>query len=230
MASSNNACYTATMRQPGQHHRVLVATALAFAFASASIVPVHSQARSIYGAGIDGEAALVRLVDAGASAALSVRIGGIVLSTTKTGDSTSYRPVAPDIYMITYAGKRLEFLPETGSWYTIVATSHSLLVFTDEKHLDPARAQLYFYNITQAALELRTADGSARVLGPLPPGSSAQVAVNPIAVSLAAYGEGKKAGSDIELRLDRGSSYSVFTHDSPSGTGSFLVKAVASAE
>ncbi len=216
------------MRQLGLHHRII--TALAFAFALAPIVPVHPQSRSIYGAGVDEDAALVRLVDAGASTALSLRVGGIVLSTSKAGDSTPYRPVAPDIYMLSYAGKRLEFLPETGLWYTIVATSRSLLVLTDEKHLDASRAQLYFYNLAQANLELRTADGSVRVLGPLSAGSSAQVAVNPITASLAAYCDGKKAGADIELRLDRGSSYSVFSHDSPSGIRSFLVKAVASAE
>jgi hypothetical protein len=79
-------------------------------------------------------------------------------------------------------------------------------------------------------MELKTADGSTKVLGPLAAGSSAQAAVNPVTVKLAAYGDGKKAGADIGFRLERGSSYSVFTHDSPAGIRTFSVKAAASTE
>jgi alginate O-acetyltransferase complex protein AlgF len=203
---------------------------MALLLAIAALSPAHPQSRSIYGGGVDEDAALVRLVDAGAASPVSVRIGGITLSVAGAGDSTPYRPVAPDIYMLTYAGRRFEFLPETGGWYTIVAASRSLLVLSDEKHLDAARAQLYFYNLAQAPLELRTADGSTRVLGPLAAGSSAQASVNPITVKLAAYGDMKKAGADIDFRLERGSSYSVFTHDSPAGIRTFAVKAAASTE
>jgi len=204
---------------------------LAITFAMSVTTQLWSQSRSIYGSGVDEAAVLVRLVDAGAPANTRMRIGPLTMTATGPGSVTPYRPTVADIYTLSYGGKRYEFMPESGGYYSIVATAKTLFVFTDAKHLDPARCQLYFYNASATGdLELKTADGSTKVLGPCAPGSSAQVAVNPVLVSLATFSGIKKLGPDLAPRLERGVSFSVFAYDSSSGTEAFLVKAVVSAE
>jgi len=204
---------------------------LATVFALASTLPLWAQSRSIYGSGVDEAAVLVRLVNTGAPVETKLRIGALTLNATAPGSSTPYRPTVADIYTLSFGGKRYEFMPESGGYYSIVITAKSLLLFTDQKHLDPARAQLYFYNVTATkGLELKTADGATKALGPCDSGVSAQIAVNPVQVQFAVYSGSKKLGADIAPKLERGASFSVFAFDDPAGVQAFLIKATVSAE
>lgn len=222
MASTGSSCYTPRMhmiRHDLQRFVALTTGILALtAMASA-------QSRSIYGGGVDEETAMVRLVDAGAAGAVELRLGAVSLATVAPGDATPYRQTVPDIHVITYLGKRYEFMPEPGTFYTLAALADRLLVFEDVRHVDPARAQVYFYNLGANAAELMTADGSSTVAGPCPAGSSAQVAVNPIRITVAAYASRTRLGEPVALRLERGASYSVFACAGPVGPAVFAVKA-----
>ncbi|TFG81276.1 MAG: hypothetical protein E4H20_10145 [Spirochaetales bacterium] len=108
----------------------------------------------------------------------------------------------------------------------MVALATTLVILRDERHVDPARAQLYFYNMASGAeTELKTANGKTGVLDRIAFGTSTQVAVNAVTVTLAAYRSGVKLGGDLELRMTRGSSYSFFLADGPSGPRTFAVTA-----
>jgi len=222
MASAGGSCYTPAMRARTLLTGARAALAAALVLAAA---PAMAQSRSIYGGGVDADAALVRLVDAGAPGEVELWLGAETLKAGALGEATPYRAVVADVYMLGYLGKRYEFMPEPGSLYTVAATAGGLVVLEDERHDDPARAQLYFYNLGAAPAELRTADGSVLVAGPCAPGGSAQVAVNPVQVGLAAYSGGAKAGEPLRLRLERGASYSVFVYPGSSGPAAFSVKA-----
>ncbi|PKL26089.1 MAG: hypothetical protein CVV47_02870 [Spirochaetae bacterium HGW-Spirochaetae-3] len=199
--------------------------ALAIVVAASAATPASAQSRSIYGGGVDEEAVLVRLVDAGAAEAVTLRLGAVSLSTSAPGDATPYRQIAADIYMLTYLGERYEFLPEPGSFYTIAALDDRLEILSDVKHVDPARAQLYFYNLSPAAAELKTGDGSVSVAGPCPSDSSAQAPVNPVRITLAVFAGGTRLGEPVSLRLERGASYSIFAYGKPGNIDSFSIKA-----
>jgi len=200
--------------------RIALATGLLALAAVAS-----AQSRSIYGGGVDEAAAMVRLVDVGAVGPVVLRLGAVELEADAPGDSTPYRQAVADIYVLTYRGRRYEFMPEPGTYHTVAASADRLTVLEDVKHVDPARSQVYFYNFGRGEAALMTADGSSPVAGPCPAGSSAQAAVNPVRVTLSAFADGARRGGAIELRLERGSSYSVFAYDGGSGPAAFAVKA-----
>lgn len=226
MASEGTPCYTPLMR-PSRH---ALGTAIALALAVTAVSRPGAQSRSIYGAGLDEGAAMVRLVNAGAPAPASVSVGAAELVAARPGDATPYRQAAPDIYMLGDGTSALEFLPEPGGWYTIVASPSGLVVFSDQRHRDPAKAQLYLYNLSRAPVELRTADGSTKALGPVQSAASAQVAVNAVKIALAVYSGGAKKAGDLPIVLERGASYAVFAWEGAAGLSSFIVKARAAAE
>lgn len=226
MASEYSPCYTRRMRPSV----TALGTAIALALALTAPTCPSAQSRSVYGAGLDEGAAMVRLVNAGAPGPARLSVGAVELSAKKPGDASPYRPAVPDIYMLGEGKAAVEFLPEPGGWYTIAAGPLGLAVFQDERHRDPAKAQLYLYNLTKAPVELKTADGKAKALGPVQPGSSGQVAVNAVKIALAAFSPGGKLGTDLALTLERGASYSVFAGEGPGGPVSFAVKASAASE
>jgi len=189
-------------------------------------LPCFAQAGSLYGASVEESAILVRVLNAGAPGPVTLQVGAQKLVAQAAGQASPYRPIAADIYMLGYLGKSWEFLPDTGSYYTIVAGPSGLTFFKDVRHGDATRAQLYFYNLgSSGTAELRTADGSITLVAALPPGESAQVAVNPVSVSVAAFRSGKKAGDGISLRLVRGSSCAIVLVDLAGSPRAFLVEA-----
>lgn len=193
-------------------------------FALFAAAPLWAQAPSLYGAGVEESAILVRAVNAGTSP-VELRIGAQLLAAASFGDATPYKPIAADIYTLFHAGKRWEFVPDLSSYYTLVALPDRLVILKDQRHEDPAKAQLYFYNLmASGGLELKTADGSVRILGPLGALSSAQVAVNALSVPVAVFGTAK-LGQNVTLNLTRGSSWSVFVADTAGGPRVFAVTA-----
>ena len=190
-----------------------------------------AQAPSLYGSGVAESAIVVRLVNASSGGAQSLQIGAQTLDAAAFGSASAYKPVAADIYTLFYGGKRFEFLPEIKSYYTIVALDSGLVVLKDARHTDPARAQLYFYNMSaDAAADLKTSDGSVTVLPAVAPRSSAQVAVNPLTLKLAAFQSGLRVGGEHALSMSRGSSYALFLALKNGVAQSFIVSASVQAD
>lgn len=202
------------------------ASGLAFLMSILAAAAAFGQAGSLYGASVEESAILVRVLNAGAPGPVSLKVGAQTLVARETGEASPYKPIAADIYMLPYGGKLVEFLPETSSYYTIVALPAGLVILKDTRHGDAAKAQLYFYNLGAGKAELRVADGSLVVIPAVESGASAQVAINAVSVSVAAFRAGKKAGNDLALRMARGSSYAVVLVDLSGSPRAFLVEAV----
>jgi hypothetical protein len=81
-----------------------------------------------------------------------------------------------------------------------------------------------------AAADLKTADGSVAILPAVPPRSSAQVAVNPVSLKIAAFQAGARAGGEHALSLARGSSYALFLAVQGGAAKSFVVTASVQAD
>jgi alginate O-acetyltransferase complex protein AlgF len=185
--------------------------ALLVILAGLTALPGGAQGRqSVYGPSAPGDSAFVRVLsllpDPVRISLGATRIGPVPPSTV-----SSYQPVLPDIYLVRAAGKELEVVPKSGAWLTIACTPKGIILFDDPPHTDPARAQIFLYNLTMLpSLDLRTADGKTTVLAGVKSGASAQVVVNALTVSLALY-NGKALVMPVgTLALQRGSSFSVF--------------------
>ncbi|TVQ96876.1 MAG: hypothetical protein EA403_15590, partial [Spirochaetaceae bacterium] len=80
----------------------------------------------------------------------------------------------------------------------------------DTAHTRPDRAQIVLYNFSGVGpLALRTADGSATVVGDVQPRSSGAVSVNAVPVELALFRNGERLETLGDLGLARGQSFSV---------------------
>jgi alginate O-acetyltransferase complex protein AlgF len=181
--------------------------------------------RSVYGPSAPGDSAFVRVVnllpDPVRVSLGATRIGPVTVSTV-----SSYEPVVPDVYQVRAGGNEREVVPQSGAWLTIACTRQGIVLFTDPPHTDPARAQVFLYNLSSLpSLDLKTADGKTAVIGGVAKEASAQVVVNAVTVTLAVFSGATRVGDAGKLPLARGSSYSVFAVDTGKGVQVLTVKA-----
>jgi alginate O-acetyltransferase complex protein AlgF len=174
-----------------------------------------AQSGSLYGLSLDESAILVRVANLRSEGAASLRLGSSRLIAQEPGDVTAYLAVAADLYILRYQGENLEFIPRQGTIYTIVAGDSDLILLEDQAHDDPLRCQLYVYvqtaaGVTGTPLSLKTADGSTALLENIAPGSSAAIAVNPVAIELALFDDtGRKVSADFDPMMARGASIAI---------------------
>ncbi len=199
---------------------LLLATRVAAAAAVAAFVTAGPGASAqegttpegLYGPPAGENTLLVRVVRAVPSGGpLVLDVGAVRFGPLEYAQVSPYRPVVRDIYRIR-AGTREGILePGEESYYTIVIGPEGVRVFADLTHRDPARAQLYLYNLSSLpAVGLSTADGRTRIVPPLPPGGSGQAAVNAVAARLGVFAGGALVAEVGDLGMRRGQSYSVF--------------------
>ncbi len=186
--------------------------------------------QSVYGPSTPGDSAFARVINL-LPDPVRVSLGATRIGPVNRGAVSSYYAVVPDIYTVRVGGEELEVVPQSGTWTTIACTPGGLVAFDDPPHTDPARAQLFLYNLTTAArLDLKTADGRTTVIGGVKSGASAQVVVNAVTVALAVFNGTTALKLPNALALTRGSSYSVFALADGDDISVLAVKAVVKAE
>jgi hypothetical protein len=181
---------------------------------AALLAPAAARAdtRSVYGPEVPGDSAFARFVNAiPGSTAEEFELGATSFDPLKYAAVSPYKPVTPDIYQISAAGRDMEIIPRSGVYYTIVCSPQAITVLEDPAHVDPARAQVFLYNLsTIAFLDLKTSDGKTGVILGVRPGASGVKVVNAVAVSLAVWNAASRIASVGDPGLTRGSSFSVF--------------------
>jgi alginate O-acetyltransferase complex protein AlgF len=194
-------------------------------------LPVNAQGhQSVYGPSTPGDSAFVRVLSL-LPDPVRVSLGATRIGPVASSAVSSYQPVVPDIYLVRAGGKELEVVPKSGAWLTIACTPKGIILFTDPPHTDPARAQVFLYNLTGfPALDLRTADGKTTLLAGVKSGASAQVVVNALSVSLALYNGSTLVKQVGTLALQRGSSFSVFALGQGAPVSVLTVKADVKAD
>ncbi len=187
---------------------LLVATVFALGVVSS----LAAAPGSVYGPSAPGDSAFVRVVNALDSVpSLRADLGATRFQDVTYGTVSAYRPVVPDVYLVRVAGMELEVIAKTRTYYTVAFTSGAILLFEDATHTDPARAQVFLYNLTSIdPIDLKTSDGKTVVIKGVRPGTSGVKVVNAVSATLAVYGAGARVGAPAVLALKRGSSFSVF--------------------
>jgi alginate O-acetyltransferase complex protein AlgF len=187
----------------------LLAAALTVVLA---VPPLPAAGRSVYGPEAPGDSAFVRVVNASAgSLPLESELGSTRFGALAFAQVSPYRPVAPDIYVFAAGSLEQEVIPGSGRYYTIAVLPDAVVVLEDPSHTDPARAQLFLYNLsTLPRVDLATADGKTTVVANVKPGASGMAVVNAISARLAVRSAGALLKAVGDLGLSRGSSFSVF--------------------
>ncbi len=206
--------------------------AFALLFSAMSLALTGAESKSVYGPETPGNSAFVRFVNATPGEPLSLELGATAYEPLKYGAVSAYKPVTPDIYQL-YVSDDLdqEVIPKSGAYYTIACLPKAIVVFSDPPHVDPARVQLFLYNLSSLAkLDLKTADGKTAVIAAVASKASGMKIVNAVAVSLAVFNGQKKVGPVGDLGLERGSSFSVFVLGEGASPSVFAVKARVAVE
>lgn len=177
-----------------------------------SAVHMAGAQTGLYSAAAPEDAALVRVLHAAVDRpALEMDVGASSFGPIAYAQVTPYRPVSEDIYLLRAAGIEQTFLPRAGSYYTIVFSGQTFQILLDPKHTDPARAQIFLYNLSALSeVTLMDSEGRLEVIAAVPPGSAGQVSVNPVRIEFALFSRGEPIHQLGELGLRRGESYSVF--------------------
>jgi len=173
-----------------------------------------------------GDTVFVRVANMSTGEYGDIDVGPIRYRTPAPGSAGPYRPVAPGIYMAGSPSESVLFTPDPGSFATIVITpDRSLVVISDEKHSDPARAQLVVYNFSGGTIDFESRDPAAMLVPGVAPGASGTIVVNAVSLEPAATRDGEVLAHD-RIRAERGASYSLFV----SPDGGFIVEASVAAE
>jgi len=212
---------------PGRENAVKTAYLFAILIALCTTALATGETRSVYGPQAPGDAAFVRLVDAiPGKTHLEIEIGATRYGALGWTEVSPYRPVTPDIYQLEAAGNEAEIIAGSGRYYTVVCMPTGITVYEDPAHTDPARAQLFLYNLSPLPqIDLRTADGKSRVISGVGPRSAGLAVVNAVRVALAVFSEGTSIAGLGDLGLERGSSFSVFVLAADQAPVVFTVRA-----
>ena len=202
---------------------LLVASLIAFSVAS----PLAAAPGSVYGPSAPGDSAFVRVVNALDSVpSLRADLGATRFQDVSFGTVSAYRPVAPDVYLVRVAGLELEVIAKSRTYYTVAFTPGGILLFEDATHTDPARAQIFLYNLTSIdPIDLKTSDGKTVVVKGVRPGTSGVKVVNAVSATLAVYSGAVRLGAQTVLALKRGCSFSVFALGEPAKPTVFSAQA-----
>ena len=195
-------------------------------------LPLAAANRSVYGPEAPGDSAFVRIVNAvPGSRPLETELGATRFDPLPYAQASPYRPVTPDIYVFSASSIEQEIIPGSGRYYTIAVLPDAVVVLEDPAHTDPARAQLFLYNLSSLArVELTTADGKTKVIPGVASRSSGLAVVNAVAARLAVRSGGTQVKAIGDLGLARGSSTSVFVLGGASSAVVFTLKAAVQVE
>jgi len=188
------------------------------------LLAAFAGADTLYGTRAPKDAAFVRVFRA-VEGGGPVEVGARRFDPPR-GGVTPYRPVLPDIYLLSAGGQELELIPRVGRYYTLALTAEGWRIFEDVEHTDPARAQVVLYDLLPGErVELRTEDGRTGVVAAVGPGEAGRVNVNPVPVRLGAFGSAGKLAAIGDPGLRRGASYSVFVFPGRSAVEALCARA-----
>lgn len=181
----------------------------------------------LYAPAVPEDAALVRVVNA-TDDPLSLDLGPNRYEVAGRSAS-AYRPLQPGIFVVAIGGERTVVEPSARAFLSLVVSETGVVVFTDERHGDPARAQLVIYNLASRPVGFRAVTPQAVLVPEVAPGASAVRVVNAIPVEVGAFA-GDEALVTAELDLERGESYALVVPPAEADASGFTVRASVASE
>jgi RPA family protein len=142
--------------------------------------------------------------------------------------ASAYRPLQQGVFVVGHAGAREVVTPEARSFLSVVLLPDRVAVMSDERHTDPARAQIVIYNFHSEPVSFEALRPEAVLVPEVDPGGRGQRVVNAITVTLGAVAAEILFSQELELR--RGESYTLVVLDSSSEPSGFVVQAAVASE
>jgi hypothetical protein len=194
--------------------------ALALSALALSALPAAAQPDTgVYGPAAPENAGFVRVFNGDASReAVELPIGPRRYGPVAFGEVTAYRPIRGGVFFLRSGGGEAELIVRPDTYTTILVGPGEVTVIADERHEDPARAQLVLYNVAGAGnMDLVVLPDEAPVFEDVPARASRSRAVNAVGVELGLRAE-DAATVDLEpLELTRGDSFGIFAVSDGSG-------------
>ena len=193
-------------------HTTRRACLLFLALSLSAVFAAAQSATSVYGPAAPENAGFVRVFNGDPSReAVELPIGPRRYGPIASGEVTAYRPIRGGVFLLRSGGGEAELIVRPDTYTTVLLGSEEITVVSDERHDDPARAQLVLYNGAGAGgVDLVVLPDGAPVFQDVPPGASRARAVNAVTVQLGLRAEDGAAVDLGPLDLTRGDSFGVF--------------------
>ncbi|MCY1275081.1 Alginate O-acetyl transferase AlgF [compost metagenome] len=152
--------------------------------------------------------AFVRVLNLG-SAPIDVQLAGKSKAQKIGGGALGgYLYVAPGARTLTVAASSLELSLQSDSATTVIYDGTSLTPIADSYSMDPGKALIAFYNLTDKPLALKTVDGKHAIVEDIAHNQMGTRLVNEIKIAFAAYAGGQSVARFDEQFLKKGGTYS----------------------
>jgi hypothetical protein len=158
------------------------------------------------------DSSFIRVVNArSAAAAEPVTVGSEDFGPVGTAQATDYRVFRRGSLAVATKGGTTPIEVAPAKFFSVVLTDNGGVVLVDDPmNTSRAKVVLALYNLSGLeGVELKTSDGSVKVVGQVAPMKVGSAAVNPITVSLAVFGPSGLVADLGERKLERGAVYSV---------------------
>jgi hypothetical protein len=178
----------------------------------------------VYGPAAPENAGFVRVLNAdGGRDTVELPIGPRRFGPVSYGEVSPYRPLRAGISLLRHGGAQAELIVRPDSYTTVVVTADDIVTIADERHTDPARAQLVLYNIAdRGPLDLVVAPDGAVVFEDVGRREAARRSVNAVSVNLAVRAPDGIIDRIDGLRLTRGDSFGIFVIGDGAGTTAYV--------
>lgn len=173
------------------------------------LVPGLSQAAGgLYASPPPPGSAFVRVLNL-EGAAVEVQLSGKSKAQKVGGGALGgYLYVAPGSPKLTVAGASLDLGLKADSATTVIYDGKTLKPIADAYSIDPGKAMVAFYNLTEKPLALKTLDGKHAIVDNVPQNQMGSRLVNEIKIGFAAYSGEQNVAKFQEQFLKKGGSYS----------------------
>ncbi|MFW6223743.1 MAG: alginate O-acetyltransferase AlgF [Spirochaetota bacterium] len=206
-----------SLQQPARriHVPYLVLVALAL---TAPAATAQADDAGVYGPAAPEDAGFVRVFNGDPSEAVELPIGPRRYGPVAFGEVTAYRPIRAGVFLLRSGGEEAEIVVRPDTYTTVLIGPGEITVISDERHDDPARAQLVLYNAAaEGDVDLVVLPDGPPVFRDVAAGESRARALNAVTVEL-----GLRTGDDVAVDLEpvdltRGNSFAVFAVSAETG-------------
>lgn len=166
--------------------------------------------KALYGPEAPPGSAFIRVFNASGTPEVVPKVGNEVLDEVEAWEAGEFGFVPAGNYPMQVGTAQSQVTLQADRYYTAVSDGSAIHLIENERFDNRLKALVILYNLTDADLSLRTADGTVKVIEPVAQDRSGQREVNPARVELALYDQERKLATAPQVNLARGKAFSLF--------------------
>ena len=176
--------------------------------------PARAADEALYGPAAPPGSAFLRVFNASGQPLAGAQVGNQRIDSTAAGSASDFVFLPPGRHELSTGGQSQTVELASGQAYTAVVDGSGIQILEAGRFDNRLKALVMFYNLTdEAALTLRTADGSTEVVGATPAPGLQSREVNPVNVDFAVFAGDRKLADAPPVQLQRGRVFSLFAVD-----------------